>query len=64
LVKHQKTIFFAIYCKFIKTNFLSIIEITKFELDKNLKKKNSNPSYLNFLFKLIFHNFDTPFVSL
>ena len=36
--------------------------MTKFELDKNVEK-NSNPSFLNFLFKLIFHNFDTPFVN-
>jgi len=51
------------HCNIFNLKFLSIIEITKFELDKNIKK-NSNPFFLNFLFKLIFHNFDTPFVNL
>jgi hypothetical protein len=54
--------FLVFHCKILNLKFLPIIGMTKFELDKNVEK-NSNPSFLNFLFKLIFHKFDTPFVN-
>ena len=37
--------------------------LTKSQVDKKCLK-NRNPSPLDFLFKLIFHNFDTPFVNI